>query len=101
MMGYISRTPEPEDMSHSFTTYLAYAIAAQLALKNIQQKNVFENLRLQSVINKHAARKFSLDNSSYFEYSMASLATAPLTTNRLGQTLETTSPKLYKYIRGN
>ena len=100
-LGYITLDPEVSDMSESFKSFVRYMIAYQLALVYLQQKNVHQLLHREAIMHKHNAQKYSLENTSLFEYNHASLATSPLTTNRLGETIKPDKNLAnFKYHRG-
>ena len=101
VIGYFNTDPDPSTMSAAFRSYLEYSIAASLALKNIQQKQVYQALDIKSVVWKQAARKFSIDNSQHFDYDVAGLETAALTTDRLGRTNQNNVAQFKTYIRGD
>ena len=79
VMGYTSKSPDPETFSASFTNYVVESIGARLALKNIQQRNIYETLAYQAMKSKHLAQKYALENSATFNYKYVSLASAPQT----------------------
>ena len=100
-LGYITLEPEVSDMSESFKSFLRYMIAYQLALVYLQQKTVHQLLHREAIMHKHNAQKYSLENTSLFEYNHASLATSPITTTRLGETTKPISNNSnFKYFRG-
>ena len=77
-IAYVKKFPDPEIMTSNFRNMLIYNIATQLALKRIQQKNIAQMLEYKAVMFKHLAQKFSLDNTTYFQYIQPSLASAAL-----------------------
>ncbi len=77
VIGFIDTNPSTEVMTASFRLYVMYDIAQQLAVKNIQQRSVAQQLSLEALIQKRKAQKFALDNYSLYSYSQASLAKSP------------------------
>ena len=101
VMGYTSKSPNPETFSASFTNYVIESIASRLALKNIQQRNIYETLAYQAMKHKHLAQKYALDNSAAFNYEYASLASAPQTALPSGETAnDSKKPRMIRYLRG-
>ena len=95
---YIQTDPSPAIMTALFKLFLVYKIAAQLSLKNDRQ--VYQNLGALAYVEMLKAQKFSLDNSSTFQYVQSSLAAAPLTRVPPKEYPEAPSVSESAYIRG-
>ena len=101
VIGYFNTDPDPQNMSASFRSYLEFSIGARLALKNVQQKNVYTGLEIKATYWKNVARKFSMDNTQSFYWEVASLATSALTTDRLGRSTADNKAQFRTYISGD
>ena len=88
VLGYVGLDPSPDDMTVNFRAAIQYFIASQLALKNIQQKDVFRMLEVKARMYMARAKKFSIDNKNFFEFLNPGLAKAAQYTSVSGRTIE-------------